>query len=325
MSQPQVSNETSDRIVCEDSPTVLTTPMITSDPVHVIKTELKQCVKTRQPTQSPFQKLFSSVKQELMPAESLTSIPVPSTAEVMLVIEDIQNSKFSDTIPLLDKTAHRSDIHVVSPDSDYSSSMFSPKKKFLMRSQSNNEFINQSVVSNSTNSRISVPGDPTNSKCIQIIIDHQQPFTFQVETDTSGQSKIIQNKNGPLCSKPVSVIQAHPVSTLNEVTSSNQICHKWKRQKIPLPPPSSSSVLSVNALRRKQIRDSNREAARRCRERRRQYIETLETSLEQQKLKRKQCEIQIQQLKRENIELKTHLVGSGQQTSVTSYSMNDYY
>ena len=57
--------------------------------------------------------------------------------------------------------------------------------------------------------------------------------------------------------------------------------------------------------RKKQIRDSNREAARRCRERRRQYIEQLEGNLEQAKTQIKQLNEKLARVERENIQLRT--------------------
>jgi septal ring factor EnvC (AmiA/AmiB activator) len=59
--------------------------------------------------------------------------------------------------------------------------------------------------------------------------------------------------------------------------------------------------------RKKQIRDSNREAARRCRERRRQYIEQLEGKLEQSKSEVKQLNEKLARTERENLRLRTML------------------
>jgi len=59
--------------------------------------------------------------------------------------------------------------------------------------------------------------------------------------------------------------------------------------------------------RKKQIRDSNREAARRCRERRRQYIEQLEGNLEQSKLQIKQLTEKLTRVERENLQLRALL------------------
>jgi hypothetical protein len=62
------------------------------------------------------------------------------------------------------------------------------------------------------------------------------------------------------------------VSSVDDgVTSSDQI-HGNKK-------PKSRSINSNTDMRKQQIRNSNREAARRCRERRRTYIETLEANI----------------------------------------------
>ena len=72
--------------------------------------------------------------------------------------------------------------------------------------------------------------------------------------------------------------------------------------------------------RKKQIRDSNREAARRCRERRRQYIEQLEGNLEQSKSQIKQLNEKLTRVERENLQLRallseTKLLHSGSRLS----------
>ena len=75
-------------------------------------------------------------------------------------------------------------------------------------------------------------------------------------------------------------------------------------------PPVITAALSPNESggsddqRKKQIRDSNREAARRCRERRRQYIEQLEGNLEQSKAQIKQLTDKLARVERENIQLR---------------------
>jgi hypothetical protein len=80
--------------------------------------------------------------------------------------------------------------------------------------------------------------------------------------------------------------------------------------------PTANTLITTNGLntgggsddqRKKQIRDSNREAARRCRERRRQYIEQLEGNLEQYKLQLKQITEKLTRVERENTQLRTIL------------------
>lgn len=59
--------------------------------------------------------------------------------------------------------------------------------------------------------------------------------------------------------------------------------------------------------RKKLIRDSNREAARRCRERRRQYIEHLESDLDKLKQDIQLLQEKLGQLERENVQLRSML------------------
>ena len=113
----------------------------------------------------------------------------------------------------------------------------------------------------------------------------------------------------------------------NEVTSSDQSLSS-KRQKtnsltansnamtfrsatttgtISAAPHSPNGGGASDDQRKKQIRDSNREAARRCRERRRQYIEQLEGNLEQSKSQIKQLSDKITRIERENLQLRALL------------------
>jgi len=125
-----------------------------------------------------------------------------------------------------------------------------------------------------------------------------------------------------------------PQSSLNEVTSTDQLINIKRQRTTPIPsnppvtnfrssfPSTSSSVATVtNSLpingsnpnvgsddqRKKQIRDSNREAARRCRERRRQYIEQLEGNLEHHKAQIKQLTDKLSRVERENTQLRAIL------------------
>ncbi|CAF1315439.1 unnamed protein product [Adineta steineri] len=126
-----------------------------------------------------------------------------------------------------------------------------------------------------------------------------------------------------------------PQPSLNEVTSTD-LSPNAKRQKGAQMPVNSSSMnfrpsfpstasgtvthplpttttngSNMNAgsedHRKKQIRDSNREAARRCRERRRQYIEQLEGTLENYKTQIKQLTEKFNRVERENTQLRTIL------------------
>lgn len=126
-----------------------------------------------------------------------------------------------------------------------------------------------------------------------------------------------------------------PQPSLNEVSSSDLSMNVKRQRTVPIPtnttnmnfrPPFPSSSTSGNTLhaipsttnnsnsnvgtedqRKKQIRDSNREAARRCRERRRQYIEQLEGNLEQYKLQVKQVSDKLARVERENTQLRAIL------------------
>jgi septal ring factor EnvC (AmiA/AmiB activator) len=120
-----------------------------------------------------------------------------------------------------------------------------------------------------------------------------------------------------------------PPPSLNEVTSSEQSSNAKRQRTAPASINSpvmsfrtsfpSSTVIPTNTLtttngsntnpgsedqRKRQIRDSNREAARRCRERRRQYIEQLEGNLEQHKAQIKQLTEKLSRVERENTQLR---------------------
>ena len=92
---------------------------------------------------------------------------------------------------------------------------------------------------------------------------------------------------------------------LNEVTSSDPLIG-LKRVKTE-EPYVQHLVGGSEDQRKKQVRDSNREAARRCRERRRTYIEQLEGNLEQHKQQIKQLNEKILRAERENTQLRAVL------------------
>ncbi|CAF1271740.1 unnamed protein product [Rotaria sp. Silwood1] len=147
------------------------------------------------------------------------------------------------------------------------------------------------------------------------------------------QSTTIGN-NIPSLTKSNTTIISQP--TLNEVTSTDQSSTAKRQRTVPIPIPTSvmnfrssfpsssttTTTATTNTLtsttttngnsgsddqRKKQIRDSNREAARRCRERRRQYIETLEGNLEQHKAQIKQLSDKLARVERENTQLRAIL------------------
>jgi len=75
--------------------------------------------------------------------------------------------------------------------------------------------------------------------------------------------------------------------------------------------------------RKQQIRDSNREAARRCRERRRQYIEQLEGNLEHHKAQIKQLTEKLARIERENTQLRAILTETKILHSSSRLSVNE--
>jgi septal ring factor EnvC (AmiA/AmiB activator) len=143
---------------------------------------------------------------------------------------------------------------------------------------------------------------------------------------------ILGNNSSPVTRASTIII---PPSSLNEVTSSEQSSNVKRQRTAPISTnptvvnfrtnfPSSSSALALSPIntlttngsnqnpgsddqRKRQIRDSNREAARRCRERRRQYIEQLEGNLEQHKAQIKQLTEKLSRIERENTQLRAIL------------------
>jgi hypothetical protein len=117
-----------------------------------------------------------------------------------------------------------------------------------------------------------------------------------------------------------------PQPSLNEVTSTDQLSNVKRQRTAPTPvnttimnfrpsfPPAGGTTVTNTSpthgsddQRKKQIRDSNREAARRCRERRRQYIEQLEGNLEHHKGQIKQLTDKLARIERENTQLRAIL------------------
>lgn len=142
----------------------------------------------------------------------------------------------------------------------------------------------------------------------------------------------LSGTNAALTTKSNTVII--PMPTLNEVTSSDQLSSGKRQRTSSMPinttvtnfrssfPTSSSAATTLTTTtttnnpntnagseeqRKKMIRDSNREAARRCRERRRHYIEQLEGTLEQYKAQVKQLNEKLARIERENTQLRAIL------------------
>ncbi len=134
-----------------------------------------------------------------------------------------------------------------------------------------------------------------------------------------------------------------PPSALNEVTSTDQSASIKRQRTGPIPTTSTvmsfrpstgvatlTNTLSSNSSnggsddqRKKQIRDSNREAARRCRERRRQYIEQLEGNLEHHKGQIKQLTEKLARIERENTQLRAILTETKILHSSSRISLNE--
>ena len=131
--------------------------------------------------------------------------------------------------------------------------------------------------------------------------------------------------NMPPVTKSSTIIIPTSSASLNEVSSTDQLSN-IKRQRTAGSIPTNSNVMNFHSTypspnqtttvingggteeqRKKQIRDSNREAARRCRERRRQYIEQLEGNLEHHKLQIKQLTEKLSRTERENTQLRAIL------------------
>ena len=145
-----------------------------------------------------------------------------------------------------------------------------------------------------------------------------------------------------------------PPSSLNEVTSTDQSSHVKRARTVTIPSntsvmnprpsfpstatvtaPVTNSLLNISPnsdgsggggsddVRKRQIRDSNREAARRCRERRRQYIEQLEGNLEQHKAQIKQLSEKVARIERENTQLRAILSETKILHSSSRLSLNE--
>jgi septal ring factor EnvC (AmiA/AmiB activator) len=115
----------------------------------------------------------------------------------------------------------------------------------------------------------------------------------------------------PPIPKPNSIlIPQQPI--INEVTSSGQLLNIKRPKMTPIPTnnmnlrpaPINDNNNKTDDDRKRQVRESNRAAARRCRERRRQYTEQLERSLDQCKLELKQITEKLSLAERENTQLR---------------------
>jgi hypothetical protein len=137
----------------------------------------------------------------------------------------------------------------------------------------------------------------------------------------------------------ISTVIIPPAASI-EVTSTDQSANIKRQRTGPISSnstvmnfrPSTGVATVTNPLptnggnddqRKKQIRDSNREAARRCRERRRQYIEQLEGNLEHHKGQIKQLTDKLARVERENTQLRAILTETKILPASSRISLNE--
>jgi len=399
-------NLTSEQETLPDSnpssiPTTVTNSVTTSEPsssssgdvkLSRIEDDLKKSLFTRLPTPSPFATIATAngtgiSSMSFQTATENTTVPeVPSTADVVLALESLTNTSVAKYLPKPMSTENSErEINALINENNRDSSpimnsghLVSPKKIFLIRSQSITDATSPAAVVAATNStthsqktthgdigtmNLSSELDEENSMDDSVsnhfsrnpdeisVSNHsngiQHPtFSTTMTNGTDGvysvqqhsivkqqptaAAHVINNKRAfqqtipnPMTKSTQIIIPTGAVT--NEVTSTDQSLTP-KRQKtnsniMNFRPTSSSTTTttiptaahSPNAgggsddQRKKQIRDSNREAARRCRERRRQYIEQLEGNLEQSKLQIKQLTEKLTRVERENLQLRALL------------------
>lgn len=286
------------------------------DKLSEIKNDLKQSItQTRLPTESPFfsktRSTTSVLGNKVMPApghvnHDLPTI-IPSTAEIVSeIIESFEKDSSKETAATTSTTTsvvNRSEIHSIPNETtaayeisgaDAMGVIVSPKKRFIIRSQSRTDCTSPNPI---------VPTQSQKSSSEEENFTEDNPFQRAPDATFEGHSMSTKRSN---------IVFNEKRSMPNEVTSSDPTIG-IKRQKIHSNSPvnfrstmPSETIPMVNDdQRKKQIRDSNREAARRCRERRRQYIEQLEATLEQHKNQIKQLSDKLISSERENAQLKT--------------------
>lgn len=209
----------------------------------------------------------------------------------------------------------------------------SPKKKLLIRSQSHTEPTSPPVTQtqNDDNSvddhRFQRLQDiPLVDSNPQVDLHVKSNYTLQAPIVITTKRTFPQAMTVPLISKPL--IPVH-----HEVSSSGQLLTVKRQKTTSLPSMPNVHVRSsthddsshTDDHRKKQIRESNREAARRCRERRRNYIEQLEGNLEQCKVQIKQLNEKISRSERENTQLRAIIAEAKIfHTSTRDSSMMDF-
>ncbi|CAF1468077.1 unnamed protein product [Adineta steineri] len=346
-----------------------------------IENDLKQIIHSRQPTESPFQKIVKAGGLTIEKNTSLAPtqddglpVDIPSTAEVMNDIESFGKYPTRDNV---EREVTVSDSNRLDTSPTHNMGVIvSPKKQFLRRSQSHTEATSptnhlsqlnklnhddENSIDDDNNNNFQRMHDlPILTHTIdsnsQIDNNIEPSYPMQFRSNQNGvhptiikqQQPVILNNKRTLSQaiittaapKANSIVISQP-AIINEVTSSDQ-SSSTKRLKIistsnntiGLRSSFSSSSNDNNSQndnnnggsddqRKKQIRDSNREAARRCRERRRNYIEQLEGNLEQCKSQIKQLSDNLARAERENTQLRAILTETKIFHSSTRPSQNE--
>jgi hypothetical protein len=303
--------------------------------VSKIEHDLKQIfTQPRRPTESPFQKIVEAgVKNVSIPLTTDDGTPyeIPSTAEVMNVIESFSKNLVKDNNERESTITGENNRLDTSPPPQTMGVNVSPKKKLLIRSQSHTEPTSPHPPNDEN------PMEDNHFQRLQDmpIIDSNTQIDMHIKPSYPVQPPIIltnkrtyQQMNIP--TNPISIPQ-------HEVTSSNQLIGMKRARTIPMPTntvnvrsSTTNDYAGSDDHRKKQIRDSNREAARRCRERRRHYIEQLEGNLEQCKIQMKQLNEKLSRAERENTQLRTILTeakmyhSSSRLSSTSNESLIDF-
>jgi len=268
-----------------------------------------------------------------MPQTTDDGIPVdvPSTAEVMNVLESFSknltrdNNERETTTTTLTNDINRLD----SSPNHQMGVIVSPKKKLLIRSQSHTE----PTTSSSPNQFSQTQNDenPIDDHHFQQLHDipilpHPIDSNTQLDNNIKPTYSIQVRANQPIIKQQpmivnnkrtfqqtiigASIPKANSILIpQHEVTSSGQLLGIKRQKMTPIPTHNTGSRASTNDnhnddQRKKLIRESNREAARRCRERRRQYIEQLEGDLERCKAQMKLLNEKLSRAERENTQLR---------------------
>jgi len=305
-----------------------------------IEHDLKQgFTQPRKPTESPFQKMVEAGvltidKNISMPSSTDDGLPadVPSTAEVMNVLESFSKNLNRDNVERETTTTLTSDINRLDTSPTHQMGVIvSPKKKLLIRSQSHTEPTSSSPNQYSQTQNDESPIDDHHFQQLHDLpilphtidsntqLDNNIKPTYSIQLRTNQplikQQTMIVNNKRPFQQTVIGASIPKANSILipqHEVTSSGQLLGAKRQKMTPMPTNNISIRSSTNDnhsddQRKKLIRESNREAARRCRERRRQYIEQLEGDLERCKSQMKLLNEKLSRAERENTQLRAIL------------------